>query len=501
MQVIERELESMSGSELLDHVDELGLTQRRAEVAILKAAAQHAILHNPETLDPEISKLNGHERVKRFGSHGTPLVAEFAAASLGARLGLSSYGGRVLIGDALDLLIRFPELWRRVQALEVRASYARHVARRTREMNLTLEQALYVDGRVAEAADGRVTWTRFEVLVEAAITAADPERAREREAEAARAQFAKATRSADHGIRGFHIRAQFAVIARLDATETWFADALAALGDDSGVDERRVKAILILANPHHALELMAAFTAWKDRPTDPPVPAAEDAAPEPDPDDDDPEDPVDAESGARSEGEQPRTGEKPTIDWAKLLPTIVLYIHLYGGQDTEEIARVEGVGPVTEAWIRHHLGPQARFKITPVLDLAGQAPVDAYEIPDRHRKAVHLITPADTFPYATCTSRQMQVDHTEPYQHGAEEGAGQSRVGNYGPMTTTHHRIKTHGNWQVQQPFPGIYLWRDPHGAYYLVDHTGTRRTNGPHTPKAPESRLETYLGQITLVA
>ena len=46
-------------------------------------------------------------------------------------------------------------------------------------------------------------------------------------------------------------------------------------------------------------------------------------------------------------------------------------------------------------------------------------------------------------------------------------------------MTTRHHRIKTHGGWQVQQPFPGIYIFRDPHGAFYLVDHTGTRRTHG----------------------
>ncbi len=42
-------------------------------------------------------------------------------------------------------------------------------------------------------------------------------------------------------------------------------------------------------------------------------------------------------------------------------------------------------------------------------------------------------------------------------------------------MTTFHHRVKTHGGWQVTQPLPGIYLWRDPHGQAYLVDHTGTR--------------------------
>ena len=35
---------------------------------------------------------------------------------------------------------------------------------------------------------------------------------------------------------------------------------------------------------------------------------------------------------------------------------------------------------------------------------------------------------------------------------------------------------KTFGKWQVQQPFPGIYLWQDPYGATYLIDHTGTRR-------------------------
>ena len=28
----------------------------------------------------------------------------------------------------------------------------------------------------------------------------------------------------------------------------------------------------------------------------------------------------------------------------------------------------------------------------------------------------------------------------------------------------------------MKQPFPGIYVWRDPYGATYLVDHSGTRR-------------------------
>jgi hypothetical protein len=85
------------------------------------------------------------------------------------------------------------------------------------------------------------------------------------------------------------------------------------------------------------------------------------------------------------------------------------------------------------------------------------------------------MTPADTFPFSSSLSPD-QIDHTEPYRHGPEAvGAGQSRLGNYGPMSTPHHRLKTFGRWTVKQPFPGIYLWRDPHGQHYLVDHTGTR--------------------------
>jgi hypothetical protein len=158
-------------------------------------------------------------------------------------------------------------------------------------------------------------------------------------------------------------------------------------------------------------------------------------------------------------------------------PVVNLYVHLYPGAGSwpgSGIARLEGHGPVTEDWVRDVLGPGCRFKIQPVLDIEGMAPVDAYEIPDRHRQAVHLMTPADTFPFGSSLSRGMDIDHTEPWDHG-----GPSGVGNYGPMTRSHHRIKTHAGWQVKQPFPGIYVWRDPHGAFYLIDHTGTRRLPG----------------------
>ncbi len=85
-----------------------------------------------------------------------PDVSEFAAAALGARLGISTGSAHSLMADALDLMMRLPQLWRRVEALEVKEFYARFVVRRTRDVSV--EQASYVDERSAESADGRIPW-------------------------------------------------------------------------------------------------------------------------------------------------------------------------------------------------------------------------------------------------------------------------------------------------------------------------------------------------------
>ncbi|MGB0100559.1 MAG: hypothetical protein WBP61_09780, partial [Nocardioides sp.] len=255
--------------------------------------------------------------------------------------------------------------------------------------------------------------------------------ARERKQRAAKARFARTLGSDAHGMATFMVRADIATITAIDsavgARAEQIATALPDAPDLQSADERRVHAVLLLATSA-SLDI-----------------------------------------------------DLTTADVGEMLPRVELFVHCYAGPDREGVARLEGHGPVTEDWVRDVLGPRAEFTIRPVLDLAGQAPVDAYEIPDRHRRAVHLMTPADTFPYASCTTREMQIDHTIPYDTG-----GVSGMGNYGPMTTSHHRIKTHGRWQVHQPFPGIYCWRDPHGNHYLVDHTGTRQlptTEPEHTP------------------
>lgn len=533
--------DDMSRSELLDTATVLAETERQAQIDQLLLAAHWAGANGPDTIDSALAPLPGRPKMQHYGGQGTPKAASFAGADLGARLGRSTTYGDRLIGDALDLQYRLTGLWDRVRHGEVLPSYARHVAKKTRD--LEPEEAAYVDARVAESADGRITWTQFESLVDAAVIAAAPAAAKAREEAARMARFARATRPSATGTRGFYVRSDIASVTKLDAIVAHLARILADLGSWEPLDQRRARAATMLAAPDEVVKLLAAHHAWKQglidasAPAAPTAPAAESGPAESsgsDPGDsaselDDPplsasdldsEDPLldlaDLETPTESDtsedaadvvaaavelwahhGDGKPLGDKPVIDWSRILPPVTLYVHLYGGRihaddltgtamvgadrgEAPPIVRVEGIGPATESWLRDHLrlNPALKLNLKPVIDLEHQAPVDSWEIPDRHREAVRLMTPADRFPWATATVNQsggwtgMQIDHTEPWRPGRPD---QSRIGNYGPLTQRHHNLKSHGGWQVQQPFPGIYVWRDPHGGLYLVDHTGTR--------------------------
>jgi hypothetical protein len=483
-----RDEATVAGGDLLAEFDALHLAERQAQARIVTTAVEFALANGPATVDAAQAQLPGWQRAVWLGGQGTPKVAEFAPALIGARLQLSPYAAARLVADGLDLYYRLPLLWQRLQALEVKTAYARFVARRTRE--LSVEQAASVDAAVAELADGRLSWSRFVDAVEAAIIAADPAGARAREEQAAQACFARTSQTNQHGMRGFYLRADFATIARIEATVAYLAQMLADYGCTETEDRRRVLAVLLMANPVQAARMLAGYRAWRSRHNhstagrEPESEAgrAEQAGPAGEPGLT-PEwfDPADTAAPA-TDGDADHAGDAGEsalgdFDLAKLLPTVVLYVHLAAStlaNDCHGVARVEGEPPISAAWVRDRLGPRCRFRITPVLDPLHQTPADAWEIPNRHRDAVHLLTPADVFPHASNRTRRMQIDHTDPYVHrGPPE---QSRIGNYGPMTGFHHRLKTHGGWAVKQPYPGIYLWRDPSGAIYLVDNTGTRR-------------------------
>ncbi|HVK27955.1 MAG TPA: HNH endonuclease signature motif containing protein [Nocardioides sp.] len=268
-----------------------------------------------------------------------------------------------------------------------------------------------MDGEVVEIADGRLAWTRFEAVVEGKVAAASPELARAKEEAAAKDTFIRRSRIDKHGIATLTIRDHAAMIMGAEAGIDATATALETEMPEATKQQRRLAAFALLTNPNSHVDLTVG--------------------------------PV-----------------KPKVE-------IVLHC-----TPDSAIARMEGHGPVTTAYARHlvaHIASQV--KVQPVIDLNQGAAVDAYEIPQKLREAVHLIHPGDTFPYAANLSRKVDLDHQVPYSEG-----GPTSTDNLGPLTRTHHRIKTHAGWDVRQPFPGIVIWRDPHGAHYLVDQTGTRR-------------------------
>lgn len=339
----------------------------RNEAFILALAALFADLH-PATgagMARLGRSLPGMERPVILGGDGTPEVAEFAAAELGAELEISTFAATRLIGDALELRHRLPGLWTRVHAGEVRPWIARKIAAASTQH--ASEVAAAVNANVTPWTDS-VGWARLEPMVAAAIIAADSDAAEQRARRSAEEQGVWVNLSNDHGIGSVFIKSETPNIVWFDATIDRIADDVADQHDHSG-------------RPHHDYPSTGDWAAFM-RPSR-----------------------MQCECGCH-------TGQR--IDPARLLPPATLYLHLNEDsftRDADGVARFEGHGPITIGQARDFLA-HCHVTIKPVIDLHNQAPVDAYEIPDRLREAVQLRSPADVFPYATNVSRSMDQDHT-----------------------------------------------------------------------------------------
>jgi hypothetical protein len=262
------------------------------------------------------------------------------------------------------------------------------------------------------------------------------------------------------------------------------------------VDIRRSKAIGILAQPALALQLLCQhqhddwdgpaepYDADQD-PTEVDAPAQDPAAADEDEGSFEEAEqhthPADQADGAADPDETAHRSLQltpPPFHPDRARPRAVVYVHLSEEALTARsgVARVEDVGPVLLSRLRALLGDHCSISLKPVIDLpAGHTPVDGYEIPTQLREQLQLRNPADVFPYAAAVSRRIDLDHTIPYLSPDKGGPpGQTKIGNLGPHTRYHHRLKTHAGWQVRQPEPGTWLWRSPHGWIYLVKASGT---------------------------
>lgn len=407
----------------------------RAEAELLALAAHWADLHPVIGESADGFQVDGMERLVPLAGPGAPEVAEFAPAELAATLGMSSYAGQRLVGDALELRHRLPRLWARVQGGSLQAWRGRQIADRSR--CLSLEAAAWLDAQLAPFAH-KIGLPRVIRAIEAAMIRFDPEEAARREQRAADGRGVFVGEQMTDGTRSIRIEADALDVTAFDETIDAIADGLAALGDDDLKDVRRAKAVGVIADPQGTLDLLATSG-----------------------------DELDDEAMRRTSPASGRGGRGAGV---------TLYIHLHADalRGGSGVARVEGLGPVTLDLVKEWLG-RTDVKVQPVIDLADRTSVDAYEAPTRIREAVVLRNPCCPFPWCDNTSRRKDLDHIEEYVPPNRGGPpGQTNAVNLAPLCRRHHRLKTHGGWTYSMPEPGLYRWRSPRGRTYVVDHTGT---------------------------
>ena len=500
----------------------------QADATQLYLAAHWANLHNGDPVDARGRVLPGMERAKQLGGPGTPRVAEFATAELGALQGIGYVAADLLVLDALDLRHRHPLLWAALGEGGVCAWQARIVAKLAHTAGLSLDQARWVD-EVTTPRLVSLPWGRFLAVVEAKIIQADSDAAEARRVAAAMERFVRTGACNEYGLKTIIAKATAGDAIHFLAMVDRIAQILALQGDTNPIDVRRSTAIGIIAHParaytllqHHATKHGAEAASHSDRDKgaggdqsadddaggdaaggcdgandgaggrgaggelalfdgagSPAVKEGDVHPSQNDADDPAPEQhPCPACAGNGTVTGDPSVFVQPLrVDPAKLLPPAVLYLHLSQDSFTRQagVARFEGIGPITVPQAREFL-QHCNVSVKPVIDLADQVPVDAYEVPDPTREALHLRNPADIIAYGTNLSRNKDADHTVAYLPPDQAGPpGQTNMANLGLLSRFPHRLKTHGRWQLRQPEPGTYLWRSPHGHHWLVDHNGT---------------------------
>jgi hypothetical protein len=367
-------------------------------------------------------------RPVRIGADGTALVDEFLPLEVATVKGISVASATWLIRDVVNLKARHPLLWMQATRGLVPMWRACQLAAEVARFDLTIEQAQELDERLAPKVP-TLPWRRVLQLARGLITELAAAKVTALQQEARAARFVRKLPTDDPSVAYLSARVDTADAIFFDAMVDRIADILGERGDTDLKDVRRAKAIGVLATPARA-QLMLAEAAGRNGPvrsTDP-----------------------------------------------RLLPEACVYVHvaeetLLHGRGT---ARVEGVGPLAATLLTHLVGHN-RVRVTPVIRPYAEIAVDSYEIPDPIRRQVLLRDTYEVFPYSSRTARDGDLDHTDPFRPGRKR---QTRASNLGSLWRRPHRAKTHADWHLEQPRPGIFWWTTPAGDRYRVGPNGTSR-------------------------
>ncbi|MDQ3484880.1 MAG: DUF4111 domain-containing protein [Actinomycetota bacterium] len=427
-------------------IEDRARRRRTAEVEDLLLVLHWCDLHSADPRDDaDRVKVPGGERLDDLGGDGTPGVRELSLCELAIARGVHTLAARALVADALDLRHRLPHVLAHVRDLTAEVWVARKVAAMSRP--LSYDAVRLVDLAVAAAIAGQAP-SRVLDLAGAKIIEADQAGHQARIDAELRKRYVGLSRTDEHGLRNVIARVTAGDAHWIDATLTRVTDILAddPAHEGQGRDELRAEAFGWLARPAELLALLVEHTGGQ-----------EEAAP--------------SRATAFPADLLDALGR---LDPERLRPRVILYAHLHQAalDSGVGVARVEGLGPHTLTQLQRLLG-RTEVTVKPVLDLADQISVCAYEHPTKISERIHLLRPEDRFPHACRTSRNVDLDHAVAYHKHGPPGQTSSHTGQ--PLSRTPHRAKTHLGY-TSTPLPtGEVLWRTPHGLRRIVDCTGTR--------------------------
>ena len=308
---------------------------------------------------------------------------------------------------------------------------ARLIARETTD--LSIEAALFAD-RLIAATPTRIGQVQAARLVQEARLYFDPDRGLAEEEQAL-------TR------RGVWLRhagapATTDVVMTLDTPDAWLFDQtltriagdLHDLGDTETLEVRRARAVGILADPQHALDLLSGRDT----------------------------------AAAPSHGA--RTGA--TNLYVHLTPTDLaadLAADLPRPDGAPVLSSVEKLGAATTGlltdWLTRFATAGTKITLRPVLDLSLDWAVDQHDPPEAMRETVVLRDAHCVFPGCRRDSRACDLDHITEYLPLEDGGPpGQTRPANLAPLCRTHHRVKTHTGWHYKRLDHASYVWTAPTG-------------------------------------
>jgi len=395
----------------------------------------------------------GVERRIQLGGEDTRPLGSFAASEWAAALKVSRAIATRLIADSLDLTARLHVVMFNARAGNGDTRRARMIADRTRWLDPATLTAVQSEITPILAT---VTAGKLEQIIDRIVGTRDPAAAKARAERASqrREVWIGHTRDEHADIYGTLDGIGATVLDhRLDELATAIGRVVRAHGepagfgpDDQSFDQRRARALVLLAAPVQVARLMRLARELRSPASDEPAS----------------DEPTDAETADRAEAAE---ADDPGQECAGLLDAITLYVHL-GADGTLDL---EDLGVLSMPTVRDLLATTtATVRVAPVIDLNATYTSPGYRPSVQLREQTVLMRATCWFPYCERPSRACDYEHSVPWPRGPTE------TGNAGPACRGHHRVKTHGNWRLHQACTGVYVWQAPTGHVYIVTPDGT---------------------------